>query len=246
MTTALVAAAAALAAVVKGMLGMGFPPVATPLITTLVGAQTAVVSVAIPGFLQNAVQAWGGRAHLRDIRSLTPLLAMLIVGSLLGAYLLTVLPVHLVTLLVGVSVMIYAGLALLRILRGRRLRWRHRDVRADPRGLPRRDATRQVPVHRGDRFAPLRRPGAAADRLRDARPLHARKADAVGDHAAARRARLCARDRDPFTREPGGVRRRGPMGVAADRAQAGDRRLAVTAAASGGPQRLRNRHRWNV
>ena len=115
MTTALVAAAAALAAVVKGMLGMGFPPVATPLITTLVGAQTAVVSVAIPGFLQNAVQAWGGRAHLRDIRSLTPLLAMLIVGSLLGAYLLTVLPVHLVTLLVGVSVMIYAGLALLRI-----------------------------------------------------------------------------------------------------------------------------------
>ena len=110
-----VAAAVALAAVVKGMLGMAFPAVATPLVATVIGAQTAVVSVAIPGFLQNAVQAWSGRANLRDVRALAPLLAMLGVGTLIGAYLLIALPVHVVTLLVGAAVMIYAGLALLRI-----------------------------------------------------------------------------------------------------------------------------------
>jgi hypothetical protein len=110
-----VAGAAALAAVVKGMLGMGFPPVATPLIATVVGAQTAVVSVAIPGFLQNAAQVWGGRAQLRDVRSLAPLLVTVAVGALAGAYLLTALPVHVVTLLVGIAVIVYAGLALLRI-----------------------------------------------------------------------------------------------------------------------------------
>jgi uncharacterized membrane protein YfcA len=115
VTTVAVAAAALLAAVVKGLLGMGFPPVATPLIATVTGVETAVVSVAIPGFLQNAVQVWGGRAHLRDLRSFAPLIVMLGVGSLIGAYLITALPVHLVTLLVGVAVMIYAGLALLRI-----------------------------------------------------------------------------------------------------------------------------------
>ena len=76
-TITLVAAAAALAAAIKGTLGFGFPPVATPLIAGIIGAKTAVVALAIPGLLQNIAQAWSGRAHMKRCRPLLPLLAEL-------------------------------------------------------------------------------------------------------------------------------------------------------------------------
>ena len=115
VTTVLVAAAAALAALIKGTLGFGFPPVATPLIASIVGAKTAVVALAIPGLLQNVAQAWTGRVHLKGCRPLLPLMAALVVGSLGGAYLLTVLPGHLATMLVGATVVVYVVLAMFRV-----------------------------------------------------------------------------------------------------------------------------------
>jgi uncharacterized membrane protein YfcA len=115
VTAALVAGAVTLAALIKGALGFGFPPVATPLIASIVGAKTAVTALAIPGLLQNVVQAWTGRTHLKGCRPLLPLLASLVVGSLGGAYLLTVLPAHLATMLVGATVVVYALLAMCRI-----------------------------------------------------------------------------------------------------------------------------------
>ena len=114
-TITLVAAAAALAAAIKGTLGFGFPPVATPLIAGIIGAKTAVVALAIPGLLQNIAQAWSGRVHLKRCRPLLPLLATLVVGTLGGAYLLTVLPAYLATMLVGVAVVVYALLAMFRL-----------------------------------------------------------------------------------------------------------------------------------
>lgn len=123
LTGAVVAAAAALAALVKGTIGMGFPPVATPLIASVVGAQTAVASLAIPGFIQNVAQAWGGRTHLRWSASLLPFLVALTIGALAGAYLLTVLPVRIVMILMGAMVAMYAGLALLKIEPGVPMRW---------------------------------------------------------------------------------------------------------------------------
>lgn len=115
LTVALVAAAAALAALIKGTLGFGFPPVATPLIANIVGAKTAVTALAIPGLLQNIAQSWAGRGHVRECRPLLPLLASLALGSLGGAYLLTVLPAHLATMLVGATVVIYTVLAMCRL-----------------------------------------------------------------------------------------------------------------------------------
>lgn len=115
MTTTLVAVAAALAAAIKGTLGFGFPPVSTPLIASIVGARTAVVALAIPGLLLNFAQAWTGRAHVRGSRPLLPLMAALVVGTLGGAYLLTVLPAHLATMLVGATVVVYIVLAMLRV-----------------------------------------------------------------------------------------------------------------------------------
>jgi uncharacterized protein len=114
-TAAVIAGAVWLAALIKGTLGLGFPPVATPLVATVVGAQAAVVSLAVPSFLQNVTQAWAGRAHLRQWRALTPLLVTMVIGALAGAYLLTVLPVHLTEFLVGFAIVVYAVLALFRI-----------------------------------------------------------------------------------------------------------------------------------
>ena len=52
---------------------------------------------------------------MKRCRPLLPLLATLVVGSLGGAYLLTVLPAHLATMLVGVAVVVYALLAMFRL-----------------------------------------------------------------------------------------------------------------------------------
>jgi uncharacterized membrane protein YfcA len=114
-TGAGIGAATALAALVKGTLGLGFPPVATPLVAALVGAQTAVVAISIPSFLQNVTQCWAGRAHLPEWRPLLPLLAGLTAGSVGGAYLLTVLPVRATDVLVGLVIVGYVTLAAFRI-----------------------------------------------------------------------------------------------------------------------------------
>jgi len=114
-----VAAAVAVGAVVKGALGVGFPVVATPLIALVLDPETAVVAIVIPSLFMNAMQAWQGRRLLtaRDplFRLLVPTLSTVVVGTIVGAYILVILPTRTIAALVGGSVMIYAAVSLLGI-----------------------------------------------------------------------------------------------------------------------------------
>lgn len=111
-----VAASVAVGGVVKGALGVGFPVVATPLIALVLDPETAVVAIVMPSLLMNGVQAWQGRRSLAAtdplVRLLVPTLGTIVVGTVVGAYLLVVLPTRAIAALVGVSVMIYATVSL--------------------------------------------------------------------------------------------------------------------------------------
>ena len=115
--TALVAAASVmLGGVVKGALGMGFPIVATPLLTLVLGPETAVVGIVVPSLMMNVAQAWQGRRFLAAadpvVRLLVPTLVTIVLGTVVGAYLLVALPARAVAAVVGVSVMLYAIVSL--------------------------------------------------------------------------------------------------------------------------------------
>src|SRR5262245_57094885 len=113
--TAMVLAAVGLAALVKGTLGFGFPPVATPLVAGILGAKAAVIILAIPGLVLNLTQVLIGRGNIAAWRSLLPVMSSIIIGSFTGGYLLTVLPTHLAGALVGACVTAYVTLAMLKV-----------------------------------------------------------------------------------------------------------------------------------
>ncbi|HEV8486856.1 MAG TPA: sulfite exporter TauE/SafE family protein [Blastocatellia bacterium] len=115
MTVGILLMAGGLAALVKGTLGFGFPPVATPLVAGIVGAKTAVTVLAIPSLVLNLTQVWIGRSSIGAWRSVVPLMSSIILGSFCGGYLLTVLPAHLAGALVGMCVMGYVTLAMLKV-----------------------------------------------------------------------------------------------------------------------------------
>ena len=105
-----------LGGVVKGALGMGFPIVATPLLTLVLGPETAVVGIVVPSLMMNVAQAWQGRRFLAAtdpvVRLLVPTLVTIVLGTVVGAYLLVTLPARAIAAVVGVSVMLYAIVSL--------------------------------------------------------------------------------------------------------------------------------------
>lgn len=107
MNMALALLAVALAGAVKGIVGLGFPPLATALIGTVLDSRTAVITVALPSLLLNAAQAWQGRDALRDMKGLVCVVVALVPGSIVGAYLFTTLPEHTTSLLLGLAIMAY-------------------------------------------------------------------------------------------------------------------------------------------
>jgi uncharacterized membrane protein YfcA len=87
----------ALAAVVVGSLlksitGMGLPLVAIPTISLFVGVQEAVVVMAVPNVLLNALLAWRERGALPATRDLPRLGGTAVVGAVAGTVLLVSIP----------------------------------------------------------------------------------------------------------------------------------------------------------
>ena len=115
MTLWLLVAAGATAALAKGVVGFGFPPIAIPIATAIVGAQTAVVVLAIPSLFLNLLQAWTSRATIVTERWIIPLVISISAGSFVGGYLLTILSGRLTMTLIGVGVIASATLAMLKL-----------------------------------------------------------------------------------------------------------------------------------
>ncbi len=110
MIFGLVPAVTCLAAVVQAAFGLGFPLVATPMITTIMDPRSAIVTLTLPSFFLSALQVWRGRAHLGVSRDVLPLLLAVVPGTVAGAYLLTILPVGVLTGLMGGMIILYVVL----------------------------------------------------------------------------------------------------------------------------------------
>jgi uncharacterized protein len=107
------------AGVVKGATGVGLPLVLVPLATQLLPVPVAVALLTVPQTASNIGQAMEGGDTLATIRRLLPILAMLVLGTLIGVHLLISINRRHLSLILGVT---FLGLAaLLTFLRRMRI-----------------------------------------------------------------------------------------------------------------------------
>ena len=98
------------AGTVKGIAGLGFPTLATPLLSLVVDVKTAVVVLILPNIVMDGIQFSRRGAPTATIRRLAPLLVAGGVGTVLGTRLLIVLPTRTVLLLLGAFVVVFVAL----------------------------------------------------------------------------------------------------------------------------------------
>lgn len=95
------------AAAVKGAIGFGFPLIAIPLLSTILGPRIAVPVVAIPTLLSNVFLVSRG-GFSRATASLGLVLGGIVLGTPAGAMLITVLEPRVLSILVGAVALVYA------------------------------------------------------------------------------------------------------------------------------------------
>src|SRR6267143_1260417 len=98
------------AGTVKGTAGLGFPTLATPLLSLVVDVKTAVVLLILPNIVMDGIQFARRGAPTETIRRLLPLLIGGAIGTVAGTRLLVVLPTRTVLLLLGGFVIAFVAL----------------------------------------------------------------------------------------------------------------------------------------
>jgi len=105
----------ALAAVVKGATGMGFPTLGAPIAALFFDPQTTVVAITIPAFGMNLLQACQGGVSRPLVRRLLPVLVMLVPSAVVGTILLARVSSRILLCLLGLLITVYALVALGRL-----------------------------------------------------------------------------------------------------------------------------------
>ncbi len=98
------------AGTVKGTAGLGFPTLATPLLSLAVDVKTAVALLILPNIVMDGIQFARRGAPTETIRRLLPLLIGGAIGTVVGTRLLVVLPTRTVLLLLGGFVVAFVAL----------------------------------------------------------------------------------------------------------------------------------------
>src|SRR5258705_4854187 len=98
------------AGTVRGPAGLGFPTLATPLLSLAVDVKTAVVLLILPNIVMDGIQCARRGAPTETIRRLVPLLIGGAIGTVIGTRLLVVLPTRTVLLLLGGFVVAFVAL----------------------------------------------------------------------------------------------------------------------------------------
>jgi uncharacterized protein len=119
MDFGLLAAAAGLvfAGIVKGSVGFGLPMIAAPVLAGYVGPRLAVIIMSIVNLITAVVVA----ARVRGVPlraclgTLAPMIGLVVIGTTAGAQLLKVLDQRILSILVGVTAMLFALLSASRI-----------------------------------------------------------------------------------------------------------------------------------
>ena len=99
---------------VKGVVGIGMPLVAVPILTMLVNLKTAVTLTTIPVTAANLVQSFQGGRLLAMARRFWSLLAPLFVTIIFAVRLLVVLPERVLDLIIGLAVISFPVFVTLR------------------------------------------------------------------------------------------------------------------------------------
>lgn len=107
-----IAAVFLLAGFVKGVIGLGLPPVSMGLLAVAMPPAHALAIVIVPGLLTNIWQTFAG-PHLRDImRRLWPLMLGLVVGTRLNAGMMAGTCARYSSIFLGILLVIYAVVSL--------------------------------------------------------------------------------------------------------------------------------------
>lgn len=99
---------------VKGTIGIGLPLVAAPALATLLGVKPAVAVLSLPVLFANIWQAWYGGHYGAVLRRFWTLIAAMAFGIAIGTALLVTLDASLLFLLLGMVVVTYPLIVLLR------------------------------------------------------------------------------------------------------------------------------------
>lgn len=102
------------AAALKGAVGFGFPLVAVPLLSSLLGPRTAVPVIAIPTLLSNIIMVSRGGAS-QKFSAMLPLFVGVVVGTLTGALLIKSLDPRRLGVLVGSVTLLYVVASISRL-----------------------------------------------------------------------------------------------------------------------------------
>ncbi|MFV2033401.1 MAG: TSUP family transporter, partial [Gammaproteobacteria bacterium] len=76
------------AGLVHGTLGLGFPMVATPMLAVFFDVRSAILLTLLPTVAVNIASIWNSRHSLASIRRFLPLTGFVLIGAILGAYIL--------------------------------------------------------------------------------------------------------------------------------------------------------------
>ncbi len=110
---ALLAVSLVIAGLVKGVIGVGMPIVAFPMLSMLVDVQTAVMLLSMPLVLSNIPQALEGGFVGKTLWSLAPVLAGMMPGTWIGVAVLLNADPAVAKTVAGASVILVAALTLL-------------------------------------------------------------------------------------------------------------------------------------
>lgn len=108
-TTLLVAASLLLAAFVKGTSGLGFPLIATPMVSLLLDIRTAITILIIPNIIMDIAQSLRGSFPKAMFLRFKWLLLLTVAGVFLGTKLLVTLPIWVLNLTLGLMVLVFVA-----------------------------------------------------------------------------------------------------------------------------------------
>lgn len=94
------------AAAIKGTIGFGFPLVAVPLLSMILGPRVAVPLIAIPTLLSNVIMISRGGSRERLV-SMLPLVGGVMTGTVAGAFVIRALDPRALSVLVGSVTLLY-------------------------------------------------------------------------------------------------------------------------------------------
>lgn len=98
----------------KGVTGIGLPIVALPLIAPQLGMPAAIAIITLPSVVTNLSQAWTLREEFTRLSGITWFIGSGIVGVVLGTFLMSLTPEALLSMGLGLVIVVYLILRLLR------------------------------------------------------------------------------------------------------------------------------------